>query len=223
MTAVTAEVDLTLAECCQRWGVSSNNTIKSRAAALGVELVRESSTRTIWPGAAVALGDELNDHLRQPGGTLRNLPPSLTPAGAGTDATDGTITTLARRAPMSSLTAVGAGTDGQLVQQQPAHEALSLTAAGAGTDGLLALIEALRPPAPADPDDPLAVVMELRRAARLAGWVSTTELAALLRMAPGTVRSWSEGHSPRPGFTLQRRKEGGAVWWLVVAGTDGSE
>ena len=41
--------DLTLADCCQRWGVNSRNSVKARAAALGVELRRESSTRTVWP------------------------------------------------------------------------------------------------------------------------------------------------------------------------------
>jgi hypothetical protein len=221
--AVMAEVDLTLAECCQRWGISSNNTIKARAAALGIKLIRQTSTRTLWPGAAIALGDALNDHLRQPGGTLRNLPPSLMPAGAGTDATDGMVTTLARREPEASLTPAGAGTDTSLAIKSGSSEALSLTAAGAGTDGLLALIEALRPPTPADPDDPLGVVLALRRAARLAGWLGTTELAALLRMAPATIRGWSDGHRPRPGFALQRRKEGGAVWWRVVAVSDASE
>ena len=40
--------DLTLAEAGDRWGVSSRNSIKAGAAALGVELRRESSTRTVW-------------------------------------------------------------------------------------------------------------------------------------------------------------------------------
>jgi hypothetical protein len=219
VTAVTAEVDLTLAECCQRWGVSSNNTIKARAAAIGVKLIRESSTRTVWPGSAVSLGDELEKHLRQPGGTLRNLPPSLTAASAGTDAIDGTVTTLARRKPEPSLTAAGAGTDGMLATRNTSNGP-SLTAAGAGTDGMLALIEALRP-APAA--DPLGVIQGLRRAARLNAWLSSAEVAAVLRMAPGTVRSWSDGHSPRPGFKLLRRKEGSVIWWRVVAVSDGSD
>lgn len=30
---------LTLAECCERWGVSSRNSVKARAAALGMELL----------------------------------------------------------------------------------------------------------------------------------------------------------------------------------------
>jgi hypothetical protein len=65
--------DLTLAECCQRWGVSSRNAIKARAAALGVELRRESSTRTVWPAEHMALGDELAEHLKKPGATLGNF------------------------------------------------------------------------------------------------------------------------------------------------------
>lgn len=68
--------DLTLQECCERWGVSSRNSVKSRAAALGVELRRESSTRTVWPREDVPLGDELHEHL-QSGGTLRDFPGAL--------------------------------------------------------------------------------------------------------------------------------------------------
>lgn len=68
--------DLTLQECCERWGVSSRNSVKARAAALGVELRRESSTRTVWPREDVPLGDELHEHL-QSGGTLRDFPGAL--------------------------------------------------------------------------------------------------------------------------------------------------
>jgi hypothetical protein len=68
--------DLTLQECCERWGVSSRNSVKARAAALGVELRRESSTRTVWPREDLPLGDELHEHL-QAGGTLRDFPGAL--------------------------------------------------------------------------------------------------------------------------------------------------
>jgi hypothetical protein len=68
--------DLTLQECCERWGVSSRNSVKARAAALGVELRRESSTRTVWPRDEVPLGDELDQHLKT-GGTLRDFPGAL--------------------------------------------------------------------------------------------------------------------------------------------------
>lgn len=79
MTAEAVSIgtpDLTLQECCERWGVSSRNSVKSRAAALGVELRRESSTRTVWPRDDVPLGDELDRHLKT-GGTLRDFPGAL--------------------------------------------------------------------------------------------------------------------------------------------------
>lgn len=82
LTAVTPETtslgspDLTLQECCERWGVNSRNSVKARAAALGVELRRESSTRTVWPREDIPLGDELHEHL-QSGGTLKDFPGAL--------------------------------------------------------------------------------------------------------------------------------------------------
>lgn len=78
------------------------------------------------------------------------------------------------------------------------------------------------PPAPplqaplAPPATPLAVALGLAEAAQLGGWLSGQELARLLVVAPGTVRSWSTGHHPRPGFELERRKDGAAVWWKVA-------
>jgi hypothetical protein len=65
--------------------------------------------------------------------------------------------------------------------------------------------------------DPLAVARGLAEAAALGAWLSTPELAQLLGMAPGTVRGWGTGHRPRPGFALERRKEGNALWWRVRA------
>jgi hypothetical protein len=167
--ALEALPDLTLAECCERWGVSSRNAIKARAKAVGVELRRESSTRTVWPAEHLPLGDDLAEHLKKPGGTLANFGPSLTPTADG-------------------------------------------------TDGLMALAQmamALRPPA-----DPLAVPRALQEAAELGAWLSTKELAELVRMAPATVRGWGDGHTPRPGFRLVRKTDRG-VWWKLV--TDGSD
>jgi hypothetical protein len=77
--------DLTLAEAGDRWGMSIRNSVKARAAALGVELRRESSTRTVWPAEYVALGDRLAEHLKN-GGTLASFGPSVT---ALTDGSDG--------------------------------------------------------------------------------------------------------------------------------------
>ena len=72
--------DLTLAEAGDRWGMSSRNAVKARAAALGVGLRRDSPTRTVWPSEHVALGDRLAAHLKHPGATLASFPeaPSLT-------------------------------------------------------------------------------------------------------------------------------------------------
>lgn len=106
--------DLTLQECCERWGISSRNSVKSRAAALGVALRRESSTRTVWPREDVPLGDELHEHL-QGGGTLRDFPGALPQQSKPAP-----ITT----APAASLAAVGGSSDAmalallQLLQQQ---------------------------------------------------------------------------------------------------------
>jgi hypothetical protein len=100
----------------------------------------------------------------------------------------------------------------------------SLTAPTDGTEGLGALLllaAAMAPPPP--PADPLAVARGLADAAALGAWLSGQELARLLGVAPGTVRSWSTGHRPRPGFELERRKDGAAVWWRIAAVSDGSD
>jgi hypothetical protein len=210
---IDAAPDLTLSDAAARWGVSSSNTIKARAAALGVPLRRESSTRTVWPAADVALGDRLAAHLKQPGATLANFPealPSVPSAGAGSGA-DGLL----------SVMAAGAGSGAP----KPARRgggALSVPSAGAGSDGaaLAALAQLAAAINPAPPADPLAVARGLSDAAALGAWLTPTELARLLGVAPGTVRSWSTGHRPRPGFELERRKDGASVWWRVSASTD---
>ena len=197
--ALEAMPDLTLGECCERWGVSSRNSVKARAAALGVELRRESSTRTVWPAEHLALGDDLAEHLKKPGGTLANFGRSLTPPDDGTDGNGPLVLESRKGRPVPS-------------------QAASLTPPADGTDGLMALAQmamALRPPA-----DPLAVPRALQEAAELGAWLSTKELAELVRMAPATVRGWGDGHTPRPGFRLVRKTDRG-VWWKLV--TDGSD
>jgi len=77
--------DLTLWECCERWGLTTRSAVKARAAALGVELRKESNARTVWPAEKLAIGDELADHLKKPGSTLANFGQSLTPAGVSTN------------------------------------------------------------------------------------------------------------------------------------------
>jgi hypothetical protein len=192
--ALEALPDLTLGECCERWGVSSRNSVKARAAALGVELRRESSTRTVWPSEHLSLGDDLAEHLKKPGGTLANFGRSLTPPANGTDG------------------------DGPLVLEQRKGRPVlsqipSVMAPADGTDGLMALAQmamALRPPS-----DPLAVPRALQEALEMGAWLSNRELADLLGMSPATVRGWADGHTPRPGFRLERKTDHG-VWWRVV-------
>ena len=193
--AVEALPDLTLADCCQRWGVKSRNSVKARAAALGVELRRESSTRTVWPAEHLPLGDELAEHLKKPSGTLANFDRSLTAPADGTEG-GGSLASEPRKV-------------------RPASS--SLTAPADGTDGLMALAQmalALRPAA-----DPLAIPRGLQEASELGAWLSTKELAEMVRMAPATVRGWKDGHHPRPGFRLVRKTDRG-VWWQVI--TDGT-
>ena len=71
MTDSAALPDLTLGDCADRWQIS-RNSIKARAVALGVQLRRESSTRTVWPGEHLDLGDALHQHLQRPKATLAN-------------------------------------------------------------------------------------------------------------------------------------------------------
>lgn len=70
-------------------------------------------------------------------------------------------------------------------------------------------------PAP-PPADPLAVSGGLADAADLGAWLTIPELAQLLGLAAGQVRDWSTGHRPRPGFVLEKRKDGDSVWWKVA-------
>lgn len=209
MEALEALPDLTLSEAAARWGVGSNNTIKARAAALGVPLRRESPTRTVWPAEHVALGDRLAEHLKRPGATLASFPEALPSVPAPNGGSDG-----------GSPTAAMAPAAHRVRGPHKRSADLALTAATAGSDGLAALAQlaaAMAPPAP--PPDPLAVARGLADAADLGAWLSTPELAQLLGMAPGTVRGWSTGHRPRPGFELERRKDGGSVWWRVTDAT----
>ncbi len=192
-----ATPDLPLGDCCDRWAIS-RNAVKSRAAALGVELVRESSTRTVWPAEFVPLGDELADHLKGKGATLANFPGSVPAPTAGSDGSDGL-----------SVMAPTAGSE------RGKQSALPAPTAGSDTLAALAALAVAFQPKPLA--DPLAAARGLAEAADLGAWLSTAELAALLGVAVGTVRNWSTGHIPRPGFELERRKDGASVWWRVMA------
>ena len=71
--------DISIRDLEQRWGLSRNG-LKARAKALGVELVRVSSTCTVWPGDYIEVGDRLHEHLSagNPLGTFPGLAPDRT-------------------------------------------------------------------------------------------------------------------------------------------------
>lgn len=81
-------IDQPIRDLEAQWGIS-RNALKKRAAALGVELIRVSSTDTRWPAAYVDLGDQLHQHL-QGGGTLKDFPGSRVALTASTTATSET-------------------------------------------------------------------------------------------------------------------------------------
>jgi hypothetical protein len=77
---------------------------------------------------------------------------------------------------------------------------------------LVAAMAAQLAPAP----DPLSAARRIKEAADLGVWLSNAEAAAMLGVSASTMRSYEHGHCPRPGFSLERRSEGG-VWWRVCS------
>lgn len=63
--------------------------------------------------------------------------------------------------------------------------------------------------------DPLTAARRIKEAADLSVWLSNDEAAAMLGVAPSTMRGYKDGHCPRPGFRMERYSEGG-VWWRVI-------
>ena len=141
-------VDLPLRDAEARWGIS-RNTLKTRAAALGVNLIRVSSTDSRWPAAYIDLGDQLQQHL-QAGGTLKDFPgakPGIASNGATTASSSKAI---AKAGDVETLAAVVAAVLAQTTSCLPSPSADPLArakgladAADAGlvltTDELVAL------------------------------------------------------------------------------------
>lgn len=74
MPAELAELvidDVSLPELEERWSIN-RTSLKNRAKLLGVQLIRESSTKTVWPGDKIELGDRYHQHLRT-GGNSTNF------------------------------------------------------------------------------------------------------------------------------------------------------
>ena len=167
---------------------------------LGGELRRESSTRTVWPSEHLALGDDLAEHLKKPGGTLANFGRSLTPPADGTDGAAPLVLEPRKGSPVPS-------------------QAPSLMAPADGTDGLMALAQmamALRPAA-----DPLAVPRALQEASELGAWLSTRELADLVRMPPAPSEDGAMVTAPAlVSGSCERQTMGCGGRWSLMAPAD---
>ena len=67
--------DLRMVELIARWGCQKNS-IKARAAKLGVDLIRPSNQETYWPVEYLELGDLYDEHAKA-GGTYSDFPPLM--------------------------------------------------------------------------------------------------------------------------------------------------
>ena len=110
--------DVSIRDLEQRWGLSRNG-LKARAKALGVELVRVSSTCTVWPGDYIDLGDRLHEHISagNPLGTFPGLAP---------DRSDTTTASSAITKKEQDTAALVAAIASAMGQQQPAPDPLML-------------------------------------------------------------------------------------------------
>lgn len=126
MTSLTAhdvsdtdiqQPDVSIRELEERWSLSRNG-LKARAKALGVELIRVSSTLTVWPSQFIDLGDRLHEHISsgQPMATFgglapvtdRSVPSRQQQSSALTASNDSALTALADAITASSKTALPA-------------------------------------------------------------------------------------------------------------------
>ncbi len=166
MTPDVQPADVSIRELEARWGISRNG-LKARARALGVELIRVSSTHTVWPGEFVELGDRLHEHLssNQPMATF----PGLKPAG-----TDGTET---------ALTPQG-GSDGT---------ELAVT----GQEQLAALMAAMVGAMPQPAIDPLARARGLAEAADQGLVLTNDDLGAVLGQGVSSWRDGHQAYGYR--------------------------
>jgi hypothetical protein len=177
--------DVSIAELEKQWGIS-RNALKSRARALGVELIRQGPTLTVWPGDRVAEAHRLDAHLKA-GGAMASFPGV---AAAGTASTDSQL----------SVTPHGRSVGSQLAP----------TAAKA--DQLAALAAALAASVPSLSADPLQRARGLAEAADAGLVLANEDMAALLGHG---VTSWRNGHQAY-GYVFQRHQQGRQVLWTVA-------
>lgn len=190
MTIQDAELvidDLSLPEVEQRWGIN-RTSVKNRAKALGVQLIRESSTRTVWPGDALALGDALHHHLKT-GGTTK----TFNTAGTADSAT-------------SADTA-------KPVPAQPSAGSSAITGPSADSQMLAlatALATAMREQQPIPEADPLTRARQLREMEREGLLLTGTELSQVLGIEVDSALHKQE----RFGYKFTRQPTNGKNKWV---------
>ena len=180
--------DLTLPEVEERWGIS-RNAVKSRAKALGVQLIRKSSTCTVWPGDQLEKGDALHHHL-QMGGTMKDF------AGSATTGSS----------------------DGMTPQASPAQESAPSSAITPSGDSsqMMALAAALAQALPQHPQAPQPRVSPLTRARELAAiereelLLTADEMSEVLGMGVDKDLDGQE----RFGYVFKRFPTVGQTKWV---------
>lgn len=195
-------VDVSIRDLEARWGLSRNG-LKARAARLGVELRRVSSTLTVWPGEFVELGDRLHEHLSsgQPLHTFPGLAPAVSapPVPSRQQEPEASGAGLVP-APAGAVTAPEPTT----IEPRPvASQALI-------SPDLLPLLQQLAPPPP--PVDPLQRARGLAEAADAGLVLANDDMAALLGHG---VSSWRDGHEAY-GYSFRRHQQGRQVLWTVA-------
>lgn len=190
MTIQEAELvvdDLSLPEIEQRWGIN-RTSVKNRAKALGVQLIRESSTRTVWPGDQLALGDAYHHHLKT-GGTTKTFNTADT-ADTGSSADTPKQLPQKASAPNSAITVNGA--DSQM---------LALATA---------LATAMREQQPTPVADPLSRARQLREMDREGLLLTGPELSQVL----GIEVDSSLHQQERFGYRFTRQATKGKNKWV---------
>ena len=200
MDPEVSQPDISIRDLEERWGLSRNG-LKARAKALGVELIRVTSTLTTWPGQFVELGDQLHEHISsgQPMGTFAGLAP----------VSDRPVPS--RQQPSSDITA---SNEAALIALADAITASTERSLPALADAITASTERSLPV-----PDPLVLARRLADAASLGVPLTNSEMATVLGRS--TISPKHDGWSPRPGFTIHRSEHNGSPFWTVERAVTG--
>lgn len=186
--------DLSLADCETRWDVT-RNTVKNRAKALGVNILRPTPKSAYWPQEEIARGDHLNAWIRA-GKELATFPEIQSRR------LDETIQRYAIDEDQSAITTVEAA---------PIVDASTDTSKPTSTE-VFVKTHTL----PSGQFDINAEINRLAALARTNRAYSSEELAYELGVTTSTVNGWEHGKELRPDFSLQKVKCGQNNYWRVI-------